>query len=178
MSLISVIMNLQNRASSQYSNFDFNSFCKIGDTILAASDDGLFTLGGDTDNGGQIDAQFALATSDFGIENLKRIRSAYVGGRMDGNLKLTLEDDEGNARTYDLEPLKTDRQTGMKATTGRDGLGRYFTVSISNVNGSDFRVDSISVTPINLGKRPRRRPLNTLGEIVVEVPALEASITE
>jgi hypothetical protein len=178
MSLISVIMNLQNHAVTQYSNHDFNSFCKIGDTIVAANDTGLFSIGGDDDNGEDIDAYFALVTSDFGIENIKRIRTAYVGGRMDGNLTLTLEDDEGNARTYDLVPLKSDKQTALEANIDRDGASRYWMVKISNANGADFRIDHISIAPVILTKKPRLRPLNTWGEVVASVPAITAALSE
>jgi hypothetical protein len=172
MSLISVIMNLQNRAVTQYANFDFNSFCKIGDTLFAASDSGLFSLEGDLDNGLPIDGEFELVTSDFGIANLKRLRSVYVGGRADGETVLTVKDDEGNAREYSISLFKTDKQTGVKASIGRNGLGRYWSIGVKNVGGSYFSVDGVEIVPIVLGKKPRK-----IGDATARAAALLPRLT-
>lgn len=177
MSLISVIMNLQNKAVTQYSNFDFNSFCKIGDNFLAASDAGLFSLEGDNDNGADIDAEFELVTTDFGIANLKRLRSIYVGGQADGDTALTVKDDEGNAREYPNPLFKDGQQTGMKVSVGRNGIGRYWSIGVKNVDGADFSVDSIEVLPIVLGKKPRKIG-NLPARAASRLPQFEASIME
>lgn len=148
-------INLSNLAVSQYCNFDFNSFCQIGNSFFGASDSGIFELTGTDDNGTDINAFFELVLSDLGISDIKRIRSVYVGGEANGKLTLTLKDDEANSRTYDLRLTAGSKQSSGKVDIGRDGQSRYWQVRIDNTNGVYFAIDSIELLTIILGKRPR-----------------------
>lgn len=148
-------INLSNLAVSQYCNYDFNSFCKIGDKYYGASDSGIFELTGDDDAGTNIDAFFELLVSDFGISNMKRIRTAYIGGEADGALKLTLKDNEDNSREYTVNLISGSKQSSAKVPVGRDGIGRYWQVKIDNKTGAYFAVDSIELLMIILGRKPR-----------------------
>ncbi len=150
-------INLSNMAVVQYCNYNFNSFCKIGDKYFGASDSGIFELIGNNDAGTDIDAFFELIVSDFGISNVKRIRSIYIGYEAKGDLTITVKDNENNARTYTLSyiPSAYDRQTGGKVNVGRDGLGRYWQIRIDNKSGCFFAIDSIEVLAVILGRKPR-----------------------
>jgi hypothetical protein len=141
---------------SQYGNYNFNSICKFNGAYLGASSSGIFALdSGHTDNGTDIEAFFELVTSDFGSENQKRIRSLYIGYEANGELVLTLTDDEGNSRPYTLTPIFPDgSEHGQKIGVGRDGKGRYWMVKIENVGGADFSVDKILAIPVVLGRKP------------------------
>ena len=142
-------------AATQFCNYDFNSFCKIGDKYYGADDSGIFELDGTDDNGTDIDAFFELVLSDFGISNIKKIRSVYVGGEADGKLTLTLKDDEDNSRTYDLRLTSGSKQSSGKVDVGRDGLGRYWSLRIDNTSGVYFAIDSIELLAIIMGREPR-----------------------
>lgn len=157
MNYTTLVAELSNLAVTQYCNFGFNSFCKIGNTVIAANENGIYSLGGNTDAGSEIPAYFELQPSDWGISNLKRIRTVYIGYETKGALTLALKDDEDNERSYPLSRFKYDRQTGQQVHIGRDGQGRYWSVKISNVSGCSFSVDSIEVLPIILNRKPRRR---------------------
>lgn len=148
-------INLSNLAVTQFCNFNFNSFCKIGSKHYGASDSGIFELTGNDDTGTNIDAFFELIVSDFGISNMKRVRTAYIGGQADGRLTLTLKDDEDNSRTYDLDLTSGNKQSSGKVPIGRDGLGRYWQVRIDNESGAYFAVDSIELLLTILGRKPR-----------------------
>ena len=148
-------VNLSNLSITQWCDYDFNSFCKIGDSYFGASESGIFELTGDDDNGTDIDAFFELILSDFGISNMKRIRSIYVGGEANGGLTLTLKDDENNSRTYILNLTSGNKQSGAKVNVGRDGLGRYWQTRIDNIGGAYFAIDAIEVLAIILGRKPR-----------------------
>ena len=52
--------NLKGHATTQFMDFDFNSLVKFAGKYRAASAAGLFTLGGDSDDGADIDASFEL----------------------------------------------------------------------------------------------------------------------
>lgn len=152
---VSININLANMAVTQYCNYDFNSFCQIGDKCFGASEDGIFELSGNDDADTDIDAFFELPVSDFGISSMKKIRSAYIGGEADGELTLTLKDDEANSRSYPLDLTSGSLQSGAKVAVGRDGLSRYWQIKISNTNGVYFAVDAIELLPIILGRKPR-----------------------
>lgn len=148
-------VNLSNLATTQFCNYDFNSFCKIGDKYFGACNTGIFELTGNDDAGTAIDAFFELINSDFGIENMKRIRSLYIGGESDGSLTLTLKDDENNSRTYSLNLTSGNKQSSAKVPTGRDGLGGYWQVRIDNISGAYFAINSIKALLVILGRKPR-----------------------
>ena len=96
---IAITIRLENQAISQYDHYDFNSFCKIGDTYLGANSSGIFTLGGDDDNGTDINAIFALILSDWGVSNVKRIRKIFLGYETNGSLTVKVRNEEGNERS-------------------------------------------------------------------------------
>ena len=148
-------VNLSNLAISQYCDYDFNSFCRIGDSYFGASESGIFELTGDDDNGTNIDAFFELVLSDFGLSNMKRIRSIYVGGEANGGLTLTLKDDENNLRLYTLNLTSGNVQSSGKVAVDRAGIGRYWQIRIDNVGGAYFAIDDIEVLAIILGRKPR-----------------------
>ena len=142
-------------AVTQYCEYNFNSFCKIGDKHYGATDDGIFELVGDTDAGEDIDAWFELPMSDFGISNVKRLRRIYLGYEATGDLIVKVKDNENNERQYPLDNITLDKQIGGRITVERDQLGRYWGERIENVRGAYFAVDSIEVVPVILGRKPR-----------------------
>ena len=148
-------VNLSNTAVTQLCNYNFNSFCKIGDKYFGANDSGIFELDGTDDNGTDIDAFFELIVSDFGISSIKRLRSVFLGGEADGKLTLTLKDNENNSRTYDLRLTSDSKQSSSRVDVGRDGQGRYWQVRIDNTNGVYFAIDFIELLAIILGRKPR-----------------------
>ena len=155
MNKLALNVNLLNTAVTQFCNYNFNSFCKIGDKYFGANDTGIFELDGTDDNGTDIDAFFELILSDFGISNIKKIRSVFVGCEADGKLTLTLKDDEDNSRSYVLRLTSGSKQSSGKVDVGRDGLGRYWQVRIENTSGVYFAIDSIELLTIIIGRKPR-----------------------
>ena len=152
---LTLSVNLSNPSIVQWCDFDFNSFCRIGEKFYGANDSGIFELTGDSDNGENIDAFFELLNSDFGISNMKKIRSMYVGGEANGGLTLTLKDDENNLRLYTLNLTSGNVQSSGKVAVDRAGIGRYWQIRIDNVGGAYFAIDSIEVLAIILGRKPR-----------------------
>lgn len=155
MSKLILNINLSNLATTQYCYYDFNSFCKIGEKYYGASDSGIFELTGEDDAGTNIDAFFELIVSDFGVSNMKRIRTVYIGGESDGALKLTLKDDESNSREYTVNLTSGSKQSSAKVPISRDGTGRYWQIRIDNKNGAYFAIDFIELLAIILGRKPR-----------------------
>ncbi len=139
------------KATTQRINFPFSSMCRFGNSYLCTSDSGLFTLGGNTLAGSDIESYFEPLTTDFGIPNQKRLRFVYLGFECSGNLELVVTADEQDERTYTIAPTKTGQQK-IRVPIGRDGKGRYWNFRIKNVSGCDFSIDSIDVLVVPLAQ--------------------------
>ena len=170
-------INLSNEATSQYCFYNFNSMCKFGSVYLGANEDGIHTLEGSDDNGDDIDAFFELVLSDWGVSNYKKIRRAFIGCLADGEVKLTFTTDEDGTWNATFRPEETDKQQGNAVTGRNDVLGRYWNIRLENVNGSNFKIDSIELIVNVLDKR-RRGSTERHGSIFISIPELEAVLTE
>ena len=153
---LGLCLALERVAPTQYQNYNFNSMCKFGDVYLGANSSGIFVLdSGDLDDTLEIEAFFELLTSDWGIINQKRIRSIIISLESNGELLLTVSDDDGNSRDFIIDPIfPSNKQHVVKVAIGRDGKGTYWMVRIDNINGSDFSIDKIQAVPIILGVKP------------------------
>lgn len=140
---------------TQFSGLDFNSLCRLADgTVLGASADGVFALGGDDDNGEDIDAFAEFVTTDFGFPQQKRLRKILFGGEASGDLLVEVTGDENDtlSRTLSMD-IDSQKQEGVVCQLGREVKGRYFKVKIGNSNGCDFAIDSLDVVVMLLAKK-------------------------
>jgi hypothetical protein len=153
---LGLCMNLKRVAVSQFANYNFNSMCKVGNVYLGANENGIFELdSGSTDNTTDITAAFELLTTDFGIEQQKRIRSVFLGYETDGRLILKIKDDDNNERDFTLPAeVGGNKQVSAKVNPGRDGKGRYWMIRVENVEGSDFSIDTITAILTLLTRKP------------------------
>lgn len=136
-------IQVSRRATGQYTNFDFNSYCRFGDTYLSAKSDGIFELTGGTDDGTDIDAYFEPIMSDFGHHGFLRCRYLYTGGESDGDCYYKVKFDEQTFGTYTVDFQKASGQQTVRTAIGRDKYGRYCTIQFGNTDGADFSVDSM-----------------------------------
>jgi len=130
-------------ATSQYTNFDFNSFVNFNGVQLGAKADGIFELGGDDDNGTNIDAYFEPFLTDLGTIHQKRMRYLYLEMKTDGDIIVTISSDGGTAQEFtvsgkDLLPQK------HRIPIPRTLRGTYWLYQVKNVNGADFSINSMS----------------------------------
>jgi hypothetical protein len=161
MDYLTLCMNVNNFAVTQYSNFDFNSMVQFNGTPYAAGTTGIFSLGNaQTDNTADIDAYFEFWIGDSGTLNLKRIRALHFGLEANGNTTVEITDDDGTSKTYDITILKPETvgvagytQHGHRIFVERTHKGRYWKTKVSNVDGADFSIDRIDVTWNVLGSK-------------------------
>jgi len=143
-------LNLKIRAGAQYSDsFEFTSMVKFGDKFIGTKDTGLFEIGGDSDDGVNIDAYFIPLKTDFGLANPKRMRFGYFGFKSASDLSLEVSTDDESPRSYTVSARLSGQQGGRKSI-GRNGKGRYWSYKIGNTNGADFSFDSLKVLPVIL----------------------------
>ena len=131
-------------ATTQFMNFDFNSLVNFNGRQLATGDGGLYALGGDYDQDEAIDAYFEPVMSDFGISHPKQLRYLYLGFEADGDIEVTVIDDRGRAAAQKVAVSRTGQQLG-RITITRALRGRYWTVRVANIFGSDFSIDSMQI---------------------------------
>ena len=151
------VMNTEgDRPLSQYLNYDFNSFARIGDRYFAASDEGLYQLGGDTDDGERIDAHIKTMMLDFGTPLQKRVVSAYVGYTASGSLVLKVRSvDDGRLveHWYKSKAVTADAPREGYKRLGMGAKSRYWQFELANVDGADFEITQVELHPMVLTRR-------------------------
>lgn len=130
-------------ATTQYTNFNFNSFVNFKGVALAADDQGIFSLDGDTDNGADIDAYFEPVVSDIGVIGPKRMRYLYTELRLHGSLDIRISVDDGAVLVYQITDTNL-RARRHRTTISRALHGTYWLYQFRNVAGADFSVDTAS----------------------------------
>lgn len=124
---------------SVYSGYNYNSYAVFNDIAYGCKSDGIYELSGDDDDGAAFHSGIILPQTNFGADNKKRFRRAWMG--VSGNdLTLKVETETGN-KTYQM----VDSEIGIT----RDLKGRSWTFSLEDFDS----LDSISLVPVILSKR-------------------------
>lgn len=159
---IAWVMNTASKGVTRYSNYPFNSFLKVGDTQFAVSSGGVHRLGGDSDNGADINAQIRLGLADLGNRKLKRVPEAYIGmSSKDGGTLLlkviTVDEVSGEKTAYVYQmahrPALATRENRRKFGAGLKSVDWDF--EIANVDGKHFDLASVQFRPVILDRRTR-----------------------
>jgi hypothetical protein len=149
------VMNTETTAVGWYDNFRFESIVSWKGRELAVGPDGVHELTGDTDNGARIDAVVASGFTDFGVAQTKRLDNMYFGYTSDGQIAVQTEVYESGSppSTYLLEERDANAPRNSRVTPGKGLWGRYWRLTIKNVDGADFDVHDATV---DIAVSPRR----------------------
>jgi hypothetical protein len=141
----SVTVNLKNTGISEYQDFGFNSVCVFGGFHLGANGDGIYSLDGDRDSDAEIDAEVRTGVVlDPASPAKKRMTDAYLSIKTDGDYIFGTISDRNVIHEYQAEDGKTSMHNG-KVDLGRGILSNYWGVSLRNVDGADFELQSIEL---------------------------------
>ena len=142
-------VNTRTGAVTEYADYNFNSFAKLGDRYIGASDTGLYELDGPTDNGSLIIADILGGYAQFGGSRYSSLRAVYLGVRGGGRFALRIIEGDGTTRVYnvDAQSMRTTR-----IDIGKGLRSRYFAYELTST-GQDFDLDSIEFVPIVLTRR-------------------------
>lgn len=143
------VMNARNYAVTEYQNYAFNSFAKLGDTYIGASDSGLYELAGDTDDGASIVARIKSGFMQFGGTHLSRLKGAYIAATGEGRMVLKIITKEGDTYIYQAD-TRDGRST--KVHMGKGQRSRYFAFELTSV-GQDFDLDTLEFVPVLVQRR-------------------------
>lgn len=154
--LVAWVMNTDTGAVAWYDNWAFTSMAAVGGKVFAAGPDGLVVLGGDADGGDTIDARVQYGFSEFGgydqsgqpkpSEQKKRVLGLWYGYHASGELQASVETyGQGYAPfTYAMQPRAADQPRNNRIVPGKGLNARYWRIGVSNTDGCDFEVHSIS----------------------------------
>ena len=141
------VMNTETTAVGWYDNFSFESIVSWKGRELAVGPDGIHELAGDTDNGQKIDSLVESGFTDFGVAQTKRLDNMYFGYTSDGQIAVQTEVYESGSppSTYLLEERDANAPRNSRVTPGKGLWGRYWRLTITNVDGADFEVHDATV---------------------------------
>lgn len=142
-------VNLSHGGVTEYTNYNFNSFAKMGNKYIGASDSGLYELNGADDDGDDIIARLKSGMLQFGKSNYSSFKGIYLGARGGGDWVLKLVTGDGKSYTYSVE-ARTMETT--KVNVGKGLRARYFSYELIST-GQDFDIDSIEFIPIVARRR-------------------------
>ena len=151
------IMNLKHFGVTEYENYSFNSFCNYHGTgiYIGASEEGIFLLDGEDDNGVKINAAIQMGTENLWKDYIKRLREGFVIFR-GGPLRLEIVLDEGRLDPVVRDLLSVRNVIQEELVKFPRGLKNQFISFIwRNLGGSDFDLESFRamVDPITYRKR-------------------------
>lgn len=148
--------NLNNNAPSFYENFKFNSFARIGKNYYGCNDSGIHLLGADLDGAEAINSTITLGKSDLSTDKFyggtrKSVPAVYVAARSVEPLKLTCRV-EGQEYTYTFSAA-ADEVKQTRVEPGKGLLGTFWQFELTNQNGADYEILSLTAKPHALKRR-------------------------
>jgi hypothetical protein len=150
-SLTTWAINTRTGATTEYHNFTFNSFARMGNKYIAASQEGLYELNGPTDDGVSVVADIVGSFLQPAGQHLAGLKGVYLGQTGQGYWLLKLE--TGDGREYVYQRLSNPGLMTTKFTMGKGINARYIGWELINAEGQDFDIDSIEFVPMIRARR-------------------------
>lgn len=151
------VLNVATGGSTEYTNYGFNSYARIGDKYFGASDDGLVELSGPDDRGTPIHASFSLGMVDAGNAQRKIFSHCYLGVSSQGTMfvKVRVLDettDEYEEYVYEARDF-SEKLKQQRITLGKGMKANYIGLEIYNSEGADFELDSVEFLVAELKRK-------------------------
>ena len=146
----SYVMNSRNFGVTTYDGYNFNSYAKLGSTVLAANSSGLFSITGTDDNGSDIDWVVKTGKLDIGSGKHSRIEKVYMSGVADAKVVLKVTDGGEKERWYKSKTPRAGSDT-IRFTTSRGAKALYWQFEL--VGSGDVLLEQLELYPIVLTRR-------------------------
>jgi hypothetical protein len=148
-------VHAQTYAQSRDAGLAFNSAARLGTLFIGANEQGLYLLGAYTDDGEPIHALAKFPAPDDEGALLRRVESLVLGYRCDGDLRLSVQVEDEDAHEYIMESTGHLQCHPSRVKVGKGTKGRYWTLTLENVDGSDFATDKVDIDWNTLSRRTR-----------------------
>lgn len=128
--------NLVTGEMTEYTNHDFLAFGRLGARWFGLRSNGIYELGGSTDNGTRIDCSATTHPNALGAaDRNKTVHTAYL---------------EAGSESIAVAPVCDDTPVGTfygtdRVTLARGAKGRYWGFTFANVGGTEFRLQSVGI---------------------------------
>lgn len=136
---------------THYTNFPFVRIVRFENSYFGVAADGLYLLGGTTDNSAAITCKFNTHITDFGAAEKKTIVSARVGGRFGPAATVTLHAGETGQTAYAYTTPRSQLAQNYREKFGRGIKNRYFGVEISTAD--ELEIDQLEFEINKLTRR-------------------------
>lgn len=146
-------VNLENYAISLYKGFDFIGFANSGGKTYGIKQDGLYLIKSGLDDGNKFDCEIDLGARDFGNSNLKKVSSAYIGVRTDGQLYLKVEVDKQHYNIYSFN--NNNASCEQRTFMSKGAIGKYWRMKLQLEDQSFANIDNIEFE-VNVSNRRLR----------------------
>jgi hypothetical protein len=146
------VVNMESAASTQYSNYGFNSFFVRNGESYGVADDGIYRLSGATDLLEPIDAQINLGSNRLGVSHDKLLPAVYINAASDGKLILKVEVDGADPYYYEARS-SSEELDNHRVDTGRGLKGNNWTFTLMNQDGDDFELANLEFVPLQGSRR-------------------------
>lgn len=149
-----IVFNQRTTGVSEYTKFNFNSFFAIGNDYYGVASDGIYLLGGSSDEASYI-AQSKITTgvSDFKTQKLKAITDGYAYIRSSGDMTVQMTTNEQTQRTE--YPLYYDGIDGIhrrRVKVAKGIKGTSWQAEIRNEDGAEFTIKQLDLVPQELDR--------------------------
>lgn len=144
------VFNTITTAHSRYTNYDFNSYFKIGTKNYGTNSNGIFELIGNTDwastGNTNITGIVQTPVSDFNEQQLKSTSEAFINCRTEGQLEVQIVADEEQKRTGFNTVADSRNGIHRRRVLLPKGLrGNSWQFFIKNIAGCTFDITSFEV---------------------------------
>ena len=147
------VVNSHNFAVTEYLNYEFDSFAKIGGEYFAAGPEGLFKLhSADDDDGVEIDAVLRTGKLNVGNGHQSRVEHAYLGVESGGQLLMKTITGDEKVRWYRSSTPKAGLDN-LRVKLGRGVKSAYWQFEVANIDGQDIEIENMQFFPVILTRR-------------------------
>lgn len=142
-------MNTRTGGVTEYQNYDFNSFARIGARYFGASASGFYELTGEDDDGTDVVATIRSGFAQWAGAHLHSFKGAYLAVRGSGDFVLRLITGDGAEYNYAVtaESMRTAR-----IRMGKGLRARYFAFELVST-GQGFDLETLEFIPLVADRR-------------------------
>ena len=139
----SIVVNIRNRANTEYTNYSFNSLASFKGLSLGANSTGIYKLDtGNMDVDEPINWQIRTGFIDLEQHLKQKIRQAWFSYKSNGDIKVTVVLPNGESYEYDLE-ITNIYEDGQKVKFGKGIKSKYIQIDMQDIDGSSLDLDVI-----------------------------------
>lgn len=137
--------------TTHYTNFPFDRIVRYQGGYFGVAADGLYLLGGTTDDGVAIPYAVKTCIDDFGAAEKKTVASGYFGGRLGPDTTITLSAGEAGAESYTYSTPRGQLAQNHRERFGRGVKDRYFALGMAGAG--ELELDSVELEINKLTRR-------------------------